>query len=234
MKKKKIIKIFLAIILLVIGILIFIYPRVTDYLYKKNVNKLEYKFINDVNKSNSDDNSKLKELYNLLVEENKKIYDDKQNKFLIKKIYENQEINLIDYGLTDNVFGFLEIPSIDVTLPLYLGASKEHMSLGATHLTGTSYPVGGISTNSVIAAHRGYYRTQMFRHIDDIKIGDKLYIKNFMTTLEYSAVKTSVIRPDELNKLLIEDNRDLVTIISCHPYPRNYQRYVVYFERINN
>ena len=233
MKRKKFLKALLAFLLFLLGFGLFVYPRITDYLYRTNVNKLEDKYDENIQIINNESNDKLNQLYDLLVQENKKIYDGKQSDFLVKKTYETQEIDLTYYGLTDNIFGFLEIPSIDVTLPLYLGASKEHMSLGATHLTGTSYPIGGVNTNSVIAAHRGYYRTQMFRHIDSIKIGDKLYIKNFINTLEYKAVKTAVITPNELNKLTIQDGRDLVTIISCHPYPRNYQRYVVYFERIN-
>lgn len=106
------------------------------------------------------------------------------------------------------------------------------MRLGATHLTGTSYPIGGVNTNSVIAAHRGFYKTEMFRNIDKIKIGDKLYIKNFMDTLEYQAIEIDIIKPDELNKLTIRDNKDMITLISCHPFPHNYQRYVVYFERV--
>ena len=71
----------------------------------------------------------------------------------------------------------------------------------------------------------------MFRHINKINIGDKLYIKNYKTTLEYKAVKIDIIKPTDLNKLTIKENKDMITIISCHPFPYNYQRYVVYFER---
>ena len=106
------------------------------------------------------------------------------------------------------------------------------MSLGAVHLTGTSYPIGGINTNSVIAAHRGFRRTKMFRNIDKINIGDIMYIKNFNDTLTYKAVKTDVISSKGISSLTIESGRDMVTIISCHPFPFNYQRYVVYFERV--
>ena len=125
----------------------------------------------------------------------------------------------------------MNIPSIRITLPIYLGANNSNMKLGAAHLTGTSYPIGGNNTNSVIAAHRGFYKTLMFRHIDRIKIGDKLYIKNFKETLTYRAVKIDIIDSKNINSLVIQDNRDMITIISCHPYPFNYQRYFVYFER---
>ena len=71
----------------------------------------------------------------------------------------------------------------------------------------------------------------MFRDIDKINIGDSLYIKNFTGTLTYKAVKTDVIDKKGISNLTIEEGRDMITIISCHPYPFNYQRYVVYFER---
>lgn len=233
MKKKKIIKLLFAVIFFLSGTAIFIYPKISDSIYKNKVKTLEEDFINNTENMNDDtiNNQRLNELYEVLKEENNKLYESKQSRFLKDKIYEVPDINLSDYGLNDNIFGFLQIPAIDITLPIYLGSSRANMNLGATHLTGTSYPIGGVNTNSVIAAHRGFYQTDMFRHIDKIKLGDTLYIRNFMDTLEYKAVRIDVIKPNELNKLLIEENKDMVTIISCHPYRHNYLRYVVYFER---
>ena len=230
MSKK--IKLILAIFLILSGIFLFIYPRVTDYIYKNKVTNLKEDYIKTIESINKEDNNlKLDELYNLLQEENNKLYQNKQHKFLVDKTYDIADINLSDYGLTNNIFGFIEIPVINVTLPIFLGSNDYTMTLGATHLTGTSYPIGGTNTNSVIAAHRGFYKTEMFRHIDKINIGDTLYIKNFKETLEYKATKIDIIKPDELNKLTIEEGSDMVTIISCHPFPSNTHRYVVYFKR---
>ena len=233
MLKRKKIKLLIAIIFFLLGIALFIYPRITDKVYKNKVNNLENEYIKTVEVIKKEDkDNKLDELYNLLVEENNRIYKDKQKRFLTDKTYDITDINLANYGLDNKIFGFIELPSINVTLPIYLGASNANMRYGAVHLTGTSYPVGGINTNSVIAAHRGYYKTEMFRNIDKINIGDKLYVKNFKETLEYVAIRTGIIKPDELNKLTIEEGNDMITIISCHPFPHNYQRYVVYFKRV--
>ena len=244
---KKRVKLFVAILLFCVGVFIFIYPRVTDILYKKDVNYKLLEFDNIVNNNkisnydskvsnNSDNtnntgNNNYKTLYELLDSRNKLLYQSRQVDFTSRKSYEYDDIDLSSYGLENNIIGFIIIPSINITLPIYLGANDNNMRLGAVHLTGTSYPIGGINTNSVIAAHRGFYKTSMFRHIDDIKIGDKLYIKNFIGVLTYKAVDIDVISSDGIGKLTINDNRDMVTIISCHPYPFNYQRYVVYFER---
>ena len=225
MKKKVIL-----IIMFILGLSLVITPIITDRLYNINVDNLEKKYDKIIKLI---DEQKLKALTELLEEENKKLYINKQISFKNQEHYlENATIDLSKYGLEDNIFGFIEIPSIDIKLPIYLGANEINMKKGAVHLTGTSYPIGGNNTNSVIAAHRGYYKTRMFRHINKINIGDKLYIKNYKTTLEYKAVKIDIIKPTDLNKLTIKENKDMITIISCHPFPYNYQRYAVYFERI--
>ena len=229
------IKFILLVLLFLLGFIILIYPRITNYLYNNKVNSLENKYNDVVEKLIVEDNNEgdFSSLYNLLNEENKRLYDNKQVDFINQKVsYEIPLVDLTKYGFEENVIGFLEIPSISVKLPIYLGANDANMKYGAVHLTGSSYPIGGVSTNSVIAAHRGYYKSSMFRHIDNINIGDSLYIKNFNNVLEYRAVKIEIIKPTELEKLTINEGKDMVTIISCHPFPYNYQRYVVYFERI--
>ncbi len=240
------VKLIFAILLFISGAFIFIYPLATDMLYKNDVQDKIEEFDKEVsnnienasNSNNNVDNSSnntyynYDELYKLLDKRNKELYQNKQSKFVSEKSYEYDNIDLRSYGISNNIFGFITIPSINITLPIYLGANNSNMRLGAVHLTGTSYPIGGNNTNSVIAAHRGFYKTRMFRHIDKIKIGDRLYIKNFKETLIYKAVDIDIIDANDINKLTIQDNRDMVTIISCHPFPYNYQRYVVYFERI--
>ena len=222
------IKKIIIITLFVVGFSLIITPIITDYLYNIKVEQLEKKY-----NENTKDKKDYEALNKLLEEENKKIYNDKQASFLYQeKYFEKNLIDLSKYGIEDEIFGFIEIPSIEIKLPLYLGANDSNMKKGAVHLTGTSYPIGGKNTNSVIAAHRGYYKTLMFRNINKIKIGDILYIKNYKETLEYKAIKTDIIDPSNLDKLKIIENKDMVTIISCHPFPYNYQRYVVYFQRV--
>ena len=227
------VKLIIELSLFLLGLAILIYPMITNYLYDKKVEKLENNY-NETIEINGQD-KKLNDLFKLLEEKNRILYETHQDSFIKQTIsYEKEEIDLTKYGLNDNIIGFLQIPSIDVNLPIYLGASNENMRLGAAHLTGTSYPIGGTNTNAVFAAHRGFYAAKMFRHIDSIKIGDSLYIKNFKETIEYKAVKTEVIAPEKLDKLTIQDNKDMVTIMSCHPFPYDYQRYIVYFERTIN
>ncbi|MCD8130146.1 MAG: class C sortase [Lachnospiraceae bacterium] len=128
--------------------------------------------------------------------------------------------------------GYIEIPDMDVLLPLYLRASAENLAAGAAVLSQTSLPIGGISSNCVIAGHRGYAGMAYFREIESLKEGSLIYIVNPWETLVYQVTETRVIDPSDIAAVLIQEGRDLVTLITCHPYLSNgLYRYVVYCER---
>jgi len=221
--KHNIIKI-IAILLILIGIFVFCLPKVADYIYKENVKKVKDDFFNQ-------DNDYFEQLYYELQRRNQVLYEEKQVNLKDPFSYEQSSINLEDYGLKGNIIGFIEIPKINVELPILLGANTENMKQGAVHLTESSYPIGGENTNSIIAAHRGYSKTDMFRNIHKLEIGDKIYIKNFRETLEYKIIETKIIMPTDINELLIQEGRDLITLVTCHPYRVNTQRYIVFCER---
>ena len=213
--------------LFMFGLAVALWPICANSFYNRETGQLAKEYAEEVAAAGD-----FAELDALLRKENERMFNEKQAMFLNQEIsYTVPVVDLQAYGLKDNIIGFIEIPSIEVNLPICLGASWENMKLGAVHLTGTSYPIGGENTNSVIAAHRGAYQT-MFRHIDKIKLGDRLYIKNYNGTLVYAAARIEIIDPAEFDKITIQKGRDLVTIMSCHPFPFDYQRYVVFFERI--
>lgn len=145
--------------------------------------------------------------------------------------YEQPSFDLARFGLPDQIVGYLSIPKLNVQLPVYLGASRENLRKGAAHLSQTSLPIGGVSTNAVIAAHRGLASQEMFRHIDLLKQGDPVLLTNFREELLYQVAEVAIIAPDEMRKVLIQPGRDLLTLVTCHPYPTARQRYVVYCER---
>ncbi len=146
--------------------------------------------------------------------------------------YQDPSFELSEYGYSENILGYLDIPQMDITLPIYWGASKENLSKGAALLSQTSIPIGGESTNAVIAAHRGMSTKAMFRNIEKLKLGDVITVTNAWEELEYQVCEIRVITPDYIDAILIQEGRDLITLITCHPYRHNYQRYVVYAERI--
>lgn len=132
----------------------------------------------------------------------------------------------------DGVIGQIRIPVMEVDLPIYYGASNENLAKGAAVLNETSMPVGGENTNCVIAGHRGYSGMMFFRKIDELEVGDVVEIINSQETLEYIVERMEIIVPTDLTCLEIQKGRDMVTLISCHPYRGGSKfRYVVYCHR---
>lgn len=227
--KKRFILYSIAGMLFLAGFIVMLYPVWTDFLYRQETERLKTKFAAQFPE---EDSSQTEQLYEELKRRNTVLYQEHQKDLKDPFSYQQPEIDLSAYGLPDNIIGFLQIEKMDIELPIYLGANQENLSLGAAHLTETSYPIGGENTNSVIAAHRGYHKTAMFRDIEKLERGDKVVLRNFRETLYYQVTGTKIIQPTEIDELLIQPGKDMLTLITCHPLHANYQRYVVYCERV--
>lgn len=146
--------------------------------------------------------------------------------------YVNPSIDLTTYGIYNGIYGYISAPTIDMKLPLYLGASEENMSYGAAHLTYTSLPIGGESTNCVIAGHTGYVGRIFFDNIRNLKIGDEITVTNYWDTLTYKVTDTEIYKPNQSNDIFIKPNRDVLTLITCVGNGFNgFDRYYVECER---
>lgn len=141
------------------------------------------------------------------------------------------EGSLSSAGLSDTPVGRICVPAMDCDLPLYLGASQEHLALGAGVVSGTSAPIGEADSNCVIAGHRGYSSALFFREIENIKVGDPVVLSTIWGTFGYRAVSFEVISPSDVEAVSVQPGRDLVTLSTCHPYPYNTYRYLVVCER---
>lgn len=174
------------------------------------------------------------ELRAAMEEYNLRIFDEKQEGLCDAWSYTNPSFVLEDYGIEDGVMGVVEIPSLNIRLPLYLGATYNHLNNGAAQLSQTSLPIGGINTNCVIAGHCGWRGSDYFRYLSQIQIGAKVYITNLWETMTYEVVETAIIWPYDTDKILIQEGRDLVTLFTCHPYASGGRfRFVVYCERVS-
>ncbi len=237
-KRNRCLLIGIAALFFLAGLVIMIYPVFSNWLYEKNVQQQKTVFEQQVGRKAQDERKtdaslmRFETLYQELKRRNNVLYAERQKNLKDPFSYQQPDITLEEYGLDGNIIGFLSIPKIEVELPILLGTNTENMRQGAVHLTETSYPIGGDNTNCVLAAHRGYSRAAMFRDIEQLEIGDEVYVHNFRETLIYRVAELRVISPTDVNDLLIQKGRDLVTLITCHPYRHNYQRYVVYCERV--
>ncbi len=141
--------------------------------------------------------------------------------------YENV-LNIDDSGL----IGYIDIPKINVYLPIYHGTDSEVLAKGAGHMQNTSFPVGGASTHAVISAHTAYPGETFFDYLTDMEVGDEFYIHILDRTLKYEVDKIEVILPEEVNSLRIVDGEDLVTLLTCTPYSVNTHRLLVRGKRV--
>lgn len=130
------------------------------------------------------------------------------------------------------VMGSIEIPKISVNLPIYHGTSDDVLSNGVGHLQNSSFPVGGKNTRTILTGHRGLPNAKLFTRLDEIKKNDLFYIKVGNKTLAYQVFKIEVIKPDEVDKLAIEEGKDLATLITCTPYGINSHRLVITGKRV--
>jgi sortase A len=225
MKRK--LAILLIVLIFVAGIGIMSYPLVSsainNYVSRSSVKE----YTNKVAQMPSEKTQKMFEeatKYNNSLSNNMIITDPFDEK-AFQKIGERYEHTLsVD---EDGLIGYIDIPKINVYLPIYHGTSEEILSKGAGHLQNTSLPVGGKSTHAVISAHSGYPGETFFDYLTDMKVGDEFYVHILDRTLKYEVDQIEVVLPSEINSLRIVDGEDLVTLLTCTPYGVNTHRLLV-------
>ena len=219
----------LAVLLAVAGICIMLLPVFTGYKLQADTDAAVQGFLDD----REEPEQQYSELMTALQEYNRQLYAEKQCNLTDLEACEEPAADLTAYGIEDEIIGVLEIPAMELTMPVYLGASDDHLAAGAAVLGNTSAPIGGDSTNCVIAGHRGWRGADYFRHIDRLQVGDTVTLTNLWETLTYTVADIQIIQPHEVEKIKIQLNRDLLTLLTCHPYASGgRQRYVVYCEKL--
>ena len=133
----------------------------------------------------------------------------------------------------DGIMGYVQIPKIGIKLPIFHGTSDEVLQIGAGHLEGSSLPIGGESTHSVLSAHRGLPSASLFTDLDLMKEGDHFYINVLDETLAYEVDQILTVEPVDTTALVVEDGKDLVTLLTCTPYGVNTQRLLVRGHRVD-
>lgn len=218
----------LAALLAVAGICVMLWPVVTGYRLQANTDGAVQNFFEERKPE-----QQYPELLAALQEYNRQLYAEKQSSLIDLEACEEPAADLTAYGIEDEIIGVLEIPAMEMTMPVYLGASDDHLAAGAAVLGNTSAPIGGDNTNSVIAGHRGWRGADYFRHIDRLTVGDTVKLTNLWETLTYTVADIQIIQPHEIEKIKIQQGRDLLTLLTCHPYAGGgRERYVVYCEKL--
>ena len=166
---------------------------------------------------------------------NETIFREGQEGLSDPAAYETPSFLLSDYGLNSEVFGVLSISRLELRMPIYLGATKENMANGAAVMGQTSLPIGGDNTNCVLAGHRGWNGAAYFLYVDRLIPGDTVTVTNLWETLNYKVSEIKVISPNDVEAIHIQTNRELLTLLTCHPPASGgKQRYLVFCERTDN
>lgn len=216
MKKKQI----LLILCFLLGLCIFLYPIISSYINKQHSSKVIDNYKQQTQQISEKEKDKLIETA--------KIYNEDLNDPEVQSGV-NYE-NILNIG---DVMGYINIPKINVYLPIYHGTSDEVLSSAIGHVETSSFPVGGKGTHAVLAGHRGLPTARLFTDLDQLELKDKFYIHILDETLEYEIDQIITVLPEDVEKeIKIDKNQDYITLLTCTPYGINSHRLLVRGHRI--
>lgn len=211
------------IVIFIIGLALVCYPIISNYVASKDNASLISTYDKQVDNLSS---AEKKEMIKNAEQWNDKLYRQQ------KGISVNDNLEYMDIlNIGNGIIGTIEIPKIEVNLPIYHGTNDDVLSVGAGHLEDTSIPVGGENTHTVITGHSGLPSNKLFTRLDELEKNDKFYIYVLDEVLAYEIDKIEVVLPENVN-YQIEDGKDLATLVTCTPYGINTHRLLVTGHRI--
>lgn len=215
-------------LLFLLGLLIFAYPVISNYVYQRTADTVNNDFdeaVAQIDDTKIQENLTLAYAYNVFLSEttgNIRLEDPYTQ--------EEKEAGLAEYARMLEIneqMGHVQIPKIGLDAPIYAGTSEAVLQKGIGHMEGTSLPVGGESTHSVITGHRGLPSAELFTKLDELEIGDKFYIKYIGGTLAYEVDQIKVVEPTDFSQITIKEGQDYLTLLTCTPYMVNSHRLLV-------
>lgn len=219
----------LLIFILLIGLSLMLYPSFADWWNSFHSSRAIASYVEQV--ANIDD-AQYEELWDAAWDYNQSLLH-RPNDFLLsdeqKEIYKS----LLDFG-GNGIMGYIEIPMIDVMLPIYHGTKESVLQIAVGHLDWTSLPVGGGGSHCVVSGHRGLPSARLFTDLDKLKVGDVFMLHVLNEILTYEIDQILIVEPHDTDPLLIEPGKDLCTMITCTPYGINSHRMLVRGHRIES
>lgn len=221
MKKKHISTIIIALIFLA-GLGFLLYPTVSNLWNRAHQSRAIATYTKQVEKL---DDSQNKEMLKAARKYNKSLLKKSDHWKLSKKDKKKYE-SLLDVSGT-GIMGYIEVPKIDCSLPIYHGTDEGELQIAIGHLEGSSLPVGGKSTHCVLSGHRGLPSARLFTDLDQMEEGDIFVLNVLGRKLAYEVDQIKVVLPDEMSDLEIVQGKDLCTLVTCTPYGINTHRLLV-------
>ena len=229
--KRKIIPILIAVIGFLLALGIALYPMISSIYNNRHQSVIHTEFIEQMENT---DNAAIQEAL-----QKAQVYNASLTGVLSGVSFSEDAISDASYNYSEQlnitgrgIMGYVNIPKINVTLPIYHGTSSGTLDRGIGHLLGTSLPVGGDSTHSVLTAHSGMASQRMFSDLPQLVVGDVFYLEVLNETLAYQVDQINIVLPHDTTYLKIEDKQDLCTLVTCTPFGVNTHRLLVRGHRI--
>lgn len=227
MKNKK--STIVLILILIAGLSLLLYPTVSDYWNSMHASKAVADYdarVSDLTEEQYD------EIWQAAVDYNKSLLERSDSFYLTDEQKEQYE-KMLDITGT-GIMGYIEIPNIDVSLPIYHGTEDSALQIAVGHLEWSSLPVGGESTHCVISGHRGLPSAKLFTNLDKLREGDTFMLRVLDEVLTYEVDQILIVEPTDTDALQIESGKDLCTLVTCTPYGINSHRLLVRGHRVEN
>lgn len=219
----------LLILVFLIGLSLLLYPSVSDYwnsLHQTRAMTLYTDEVAKISREEADRLWKQAEDFNASIRQRSVVYtlsDEEMEEY-------HRCLSLDNSG----IMGYIEIPSLEISLPIYHGTSESVLKSGIGHLDWTSLPVGGAGTHCVISGHRGLPSAKLFTNLDKLSEGDLFMMRVLDEVLTYEVDQIRIVEPDQIDDLHIVDGMDYCTLVTCTPYGVNSHRMLVRGHRIDN
>lgn len=219
----------ILILIFLAGVSLLLYPTVSDYWNTLHASAAVTSYAQQV--SNLDE-VKYDEMLSAAREYNRSL-PGRENPYLLSPAQKEQYESLLNLDGT-GIMGYIEIPNIDLSLPIYHGTDEAVLQVAVGHLDWTSLPVGGESTHCVLSGHRGLPSAKLFTNLDKLVVGDTFVIRILDEVLTYEVTKILIVEPTETKELTIREGEDLCTLVTCTPYGINTHRLLVCGRRTDN
>jgi sortase A len=219
----------ILIVVLLIGLSLLLYPSVSNYWNSFHQSRAISDYVEKVAEMSNEE-------YNRVLSE-AKAYNDRLSKKGNMNELTPEEMEEYESMLnisSDGTMGYIEIPSINCTLPIYHGTDDSALDSGVGHIAGSSLPVGGKSTHCVLSSHRGLPSARLFTDLDKLVEGDLFILTTLDETLTYEVDQILIVKPDDISALKIVEGEDYCTLVTCTPYGINTHRLLVRGHRTAN
>ena len=219
----------LLILVFFAGLSLLLYPSLSDYWNSFHASQAVATYSEEVRNLNADK-------YDRLIGEAREYnaaLPGRYKAFFLSESDRSTYNALLDVNGT-GVMGYIEIPTIQISLPIYHGTEDEVLQIAVGHLDWSSLPVGGEGTHCVLSGHRGLPSAKLFTNLDKLVAGDKFVIRVLDEVMTYEVDQILIVEPNDLSALAIEKGKDLCTLVTCTPYGVNSHRLLVRGHRVEN